>query len=192
MTLLLNRGTEPKNLSIKTFGLGFGNLDNTVFLGEYKISMEDFLFAAEYVLTNTNLGPNDPRIQFVTSVMSMIKVEGYNGPGTRRFKPLVPMSFSKYAEPKAKRIRPVAVPNGKAPDDVRKEWVGAKMPLLPDQDGETYYKVNVDEAICALTEKNTEGSRAAALYWIDWRENTAEGRDAEFFIFLKAGCELVE
>jgi hypothetical protein len=51
---------------------------NTVFLGDYEISLEDFLAAAEYVLTNTDLEPSDPRILFVKYVRSMKEVDGYN------------------------------------------------------------------------------------------------------------------
>ena len=81
MTLLLAQGTKPVNLGIKTFG--FGSLGNAVYLGNYEISLEDFLAAAEYVLTNTNLEPNDPRLQFVKRVQSMKEIDGY-GPGKKR------------------------------------------------------------------------------------------------------------
>ena len=75
-------GTQPVGLEVKTFG--FGLMGDNVYLGDYEISIEDFFFAAEYVLTNTNLYPNDPRLQFVKCVKSMKKVEGYNSPSQKR------------------------------------------------------------------------------------------------------------
>lgn len=95
MTLLLERGTRPTSLEVKTFG--FGELGNTVFLGNYEISIEDFLFAAEYVLTNTDLGPNDPRPKFVKCVRSMRKVMGFNSCG-KRFEPSIPLVIPKSQE----------------------------------------------------------------------------------------------
>ena len=81
MTLILDRGTQPDGLEVKTFG--FGLMRNTVRLGDYEISLEDFLVAAEYVLTNTDLEPNDPRLQFVKCVQSTQETDGYN-PGRKR------------------------------------------------------------------------------------------------------------
>jgi len=73
MSLSLDRGTVPKGLIIKTWGPG----NDVVFLGDYEISMEDFLVAAYYVLTNTNLKDKDPRLQFVECVRSMRETKGY-------------------------------------------------------------------------------------------------------------------
>lgn len=94
MSLILNMGTKPYGLRVKTFG--FGSRLNTVYLGDYEISLEDFLVAAEYVLTNTDLEPNDPRLQFVERVKSMEEVDGYN-PGRKRLEvqePTVPPTQS--------------------------------------------------------------------------------------------------
>lgn len=76
MSLTLAMGTKPAGLEVKTYG--FGSFGNTVHLGDYEISIEDFLVTAEYVLTNTDLEPNDPRLQFVKCVQSMRQVGGYN------------------------------------------------------------------------------------------------------------------
>jgi len=76
MSLILEMGTKPEGLAVKTYG--FGSMGNTVFLGDYEISIEDFLVIAEYVLTNTDLEPNDPRLQFVKCVQSMKQTDGYN------------------------------------------------------------------------------------------------------------------
>jgi len=83
MTLLLERGTEPEGLGVKTWGLGE---EEVVFLGEYQISLKDFLMAAYYVLTNTNLREDDPRRQFVECVRSMQEAEGWNGGELKRLK----------------------------------------------------------------------------------------------------------
>ena len=81
MSLILEMGTQPAGLEVKTFG--FGSMGNTVHLGDYEISLEDFLVAAEYVLTNTDLEPNDPRLQFVKCVQSIKQTDGYS-PGRKR------------------------------------------------------------------------------------------------------------
>ena len=76
MSLILELGTKPAGLEVKTFG--FGSMGNTVHLGDYEISLEDFLVTAKYVLTNTDLESNDPRLQFVKCVQSMKEVDGYS------------------------------------------------------------------------------------------------------------------
>ena len=83
MSLILKMGTQPAVLEVKTFG--FGSMGNTVHLGDYEITIEDFLVATEYVLTNTDLVSNDPRLQFVKCVQSMKGVAGWN-PGRKRLK----------------------------------------------------------------------------------------------------------
>lgn len=88
MSLALGLGTKPADLEVKTFGHGL--MGSTVFIGDYEISLMDFLAAAEYVLTNTDLKPNDdPRLQFVKCVESMKEVDGYNA-DMKRLKSSVP------------------------------------------------------------------------------------------------------
>ena len=87
MTLSLDLGTKPPGLVVKTYGLD--SLRNIVNLGDYEISLLDFLLAAEYVLTNTALEPNDPRLQFVKCVQSMREVDGHN-PNKKHLEPSVP------------------------------------------------------------------------------------------------------
>ena len=72
--MLLERGTKPNGLPVKTFGIG----KDVVFFGDYEVSIEDFLIAAHYVLTNSNLtGEDDPRLQFIECVRSMKVVDGW-------------------------------------------------------------------------------------------------------------------
>lgn len=66
-------GAFPDGLTIKT---GFDG--QTIYLGDYEISMKDFCEAMLYVLENTDLEPDDPRLEFVELVKSMRQVEGYN------------------------------------------------------------------------------------------------------------------
>lgn len=79
---LEGEGTCPKGIYLKTHGAILG--EDLVFLGEYEIGIEDFLEAARYVLTNTDLYIGDPRIKFVNSVKSLERVEGFNK-GHQRF-----------------------------------------------------------------------------------------------------------
>jgi hypothetical protein len=74
----------PNGPRVKTFGCCDDTIVGTVFIGEYEVSLVDFLKAAKYVLTNTDLEPNDPRLQFVKCVQSIKKVDG-NNPGKTRF-----------------------------------------------------------------------------------------------------------
>ena len=78
MSIVLDQGTKPKGLEVKTFGSGL----TTVFLGAYQISLADFLVIFEYVMTNTDLEPNDERLAFLERLMWMKEVEGYN-PGNK-------------------------------------------------------------------------------------------------------------
>jgi hypothetical protein len=89
MSLRLDRSL-PHGLKIKTSGFD-GPIDDTVYLGRYQIPMSDFLVAVAYVLTNTDLQANDPRIRFVESLKALQEVDGYN-PGQKRleFSPTAP------------------------------------------------------------------------------------------------------
>jgi len=79
MSLILTMGSKPNRLVVKTRS----GSDSTVHLGKYQISLVDFLVMAEYVLTNTELNLNDPRIQFLKIVRSMKQTDGYM-PGRKR------------------------------------------------------------------------------------------------------------
>ena len=87
MSLILDDpNTKPRGLAVKTHGAS--RLNNTVFFSHpgaewMEISLTDFLAAAHYVLTNADLGPDDPRRQFVECVQKMREVPGYNQNETR-------------------------------------------------------------------------------------------------------------
>jgi hypothetical protein len=85
MSLTMDRNTEPEGLTIEIWRKsGTISLEKDfVRLGDYLIGIEDFLVAAYYVLTNSDLYPGDPRRQFVKSIAAMIEVEGWN-PGGKR------------------------------------------------------------------------------------------------------------
>lgn len=53
--------------------------------GCVEISMHDFCEMALYVLTNTDLAKEDPRIRFVEMVKKLERTEGFNGGRTSRF-----------------------------------------------------------------------------------------------------------
>lgn len=66
--------TQPQGLSCKTFGHGTPR----VFVGDYQIAMTDFLVLAEYVLTNTNLQPVDPRPAFLDRCKQATLLPGWS------------------------------------------------------------------------------------------------------------------
>lgn len=75
MSLLLNTGnTSPEWLTARTSPM----LGQIIELGDYEISMVDFLILAHYVLTNTDLEENDPRLQFVECIRHMSMTESRN------------------------------------------------------------------------------------------------------------------
>lgn len=66
MTLELRNGVSVKTL-----------IDNVVHMDHVEYSIEDFLDAAYYVLTNTDLATDDPRFGFVKVVRNMIVVPSH-------------------------------------------------------------------------------------------------------------------
>ena len=71
MSLTLDCGTNPPGLRTKTF-------NDFVQIGEYNLSLHDFLILAEYVLTNTDLAENDPRLPFIAKVSEFSIVKGWS------------------------------------------------------------------------------------------------------------------
>jgi len=70
--VLNGRGTVPKNLPIKAAG-------PFVLIGDYRVSLMDFLLMVEYVLGNTDLEPEDPRLIFLERLRKIRQ-----GPGWKR------------------------------------------------------------------------------------------------------------
>lgn len=84
MSLILDEST-PKNLMVKTCGLQFPvgegqnkRREQVVMLGDCEMSMTDFCTAVVYVLTNTDLDPNDPRIGLVERIKKATVIQGHN------------------------------------------------------------------------------------------------------------------
>jgi len=80
LSLSLDLGTVPKGLDVKTYGLK--SLPE-VRIGEYELSMKDFCYMVEYVTTDTDLEPYDPRIGLKACIESMHLTTGFNKNGTR-------------------------------------------------------------------------------------------------------------
>ncbi|HEY4515475.1 MAG TPA: hypothetical protein VJJ22_04985 [Candidatus Paceibacterota bacterium] len=77
MSLDLNMGTKPDGLRVKTLGYGGPGVGDVIIIGDYELSLLDFLVTAHYVLTNTDLEQDDPRRQFVRCVSAMNEVHGW-------------------------------------------------------------------------------------------------------------------
>ncbi len=73
--MLYLSGSKPEGVYVSTA------FDEIVHLGgpgiSVDISLVDFLFAAKYVLTNTPLMPNDPRLIFLEHIRFMKNVDGF-------------------------------------------------------------------------------------------------------------------
>ena len=80
MSLSLDLGTDPKGLEVATYGIE-GLPD--ICIGNYELSMKDFRYMVSYVMTNTDLMPNDPRLILKEEIRRMTVQEGYN-PGGKR------------------------------------------------------------------------------------------------------------
>jgi hypothetical protein len=84
MSLKLAQGTKPLNLEIKTYGLPpCARTPTMVYLGDYEISMEDWIEATMYVLTNTDLVTDDPRLPFLERLKKLEVSQGFN-PNAKR------------------------------------------------------------------------------------------------------------
>ena len=76
MSLNLKMGTEPHGLYTKA-------MDDWVIIGNYCLSLVDFLALARYVLENSRLTKNDPRTKFVNNVKNSHVINGWRGQGQR-------------------------------------------------------------------------------------------------------------
>lgn len=108
MPLFLNQGTLP-NLLVTTYNGDSAYFNsNTVYLGEYKISMKDFVELTLYVLQATDLdGEKDPRLRLVETIKEMETVEGFKR-CTKRLKsrlPEIEKNLKKYKQEFIEEIR---------------------------------------------------------------------------------------
>jgi hypothetical protein len=84
MSLILS-DASPTGLTIKTCGVKFEvgegankRREQVVMLGDCEIPMSEFCTAVEYVLSNTDLDLNDPRIGMVERIKKATVVPGHN------------------------------------------------------------------------------------------------------------------
>lgn len=75
--------TEPRDLEVKTHGGRPPVVHLTTTTAHLTIAIEDVLSAAWYVLTNTDLEPNDPRLAFIERVRKLRTVPGWSQLGRR-------------------------------------------------------------------------------------------------------------
>lgn len=78
MSLRLDLGTLPEGTEAKTDFDG-----RYVDVGPLKITTDDFCQLAMYVLTNTDLYENDPRLHFMNQLAKLNLINGH-GPGRKR------------------------------------------------------------------------------------------------------------
>jgi len=86
MSLKLDRGTLPAGVEVKTFD------DRSVFLrapgaAMIEVSMRDFCGTVIYVLTNTDLGPDDPRRELLARLSYVVPQASPNA-GKERLAPI--------------------------------------------------------------------------------------------------------
>ena len=78
MTLLINLDKTRDPIELKTWGLTNENGDHEVWIGNQYLTMKEFCEAVKYVLENTNLTPDDPRLKLVEEIKRSKVVEGYD------------------------------------------------------------------------------------------------------------------
>ena len=52
--------------------------ENAINFGDYRIPMNDFCYAVIYALTNSDLYPNDPRLDLIEKIKKSTIVDGWN------------------------------------------------------------------------------------------------------------------
>lgn len=68
MSLLLQQGTVPDGLSVKTFGIQDDTVNLTADDVDIQISFDDMCCMIEYFLTNTEIKYGDPRYELIENV----------------------------------------------------------------------------------------------------------------------------
>lgn len=85
MSLSLDLGSKPEGTEVKASpyvgGVRFWSPEKT---NHITLSLEDFAATVVYVLGNTDLTPNDPRVELMERLRRIRVIEGYNGPGSKR------------------------------------------------------------------------------------------------------------
>lgn len=72
--------TKPFPIIAKTLPMFMpvaDGLKKFVQLGDYSIPMDEFCILVEYVLTNTDLDPDDPRLELVNKIKHIRIVDGF-------------------------------------------------------------------------------------------------------------------
>lgn len=72
--------TKPHPIEAKTYPSLMpvaGELKRFVQLGDYSIPIDDFCALVEYVLTNTDLDQDDPRLDLVEKIKHLKVVDGF-------------------------------------------------------------------------------------------------------------------
>lgn len=88
MSIVLDQDTRPKGVEVKTsmdgkrVWVGTSSL-NWVGDADIDMSLDDFCAVVEYVLTNTDLLPCDPRADLLRRLKNFHPVPGYNN-GNKR------------------------------------------------------------------------------------------------------------
>lgn len=77
MSLSLDLGSKPDGL------VALMPDNKTVCVGGLEITTADFFQLAIYVLTNTDLHANDPRLHFMNQIAKLNQLPGYNPGGVR-------------------------------------------------------------------------------------------------------------
>lgn len=84
MSLSLDLDTMPRGINAKIHPLAPLKLVLTGPGLSAEIGMQDLLSLAYYALTNNDLEPNDPRVQFMACMKKMKTVTGFNGSPSQR------------------------------------------------------------------------------------------------------------
>lgn len=92
MSIQLTSGTFPHGLDVRTYSSRLSptvdtwhGSGGTVRIGQYLLSMRDFIEVARYALTNSNLeGESDPRVAFVKQLAKMKLGEGFGDSSAQR------------------------------------------------------------------------------------------------------------
>ena len=83
---LVMEGVKPKPIEASTFTIFDGEIDLRI--GGHQIPLEDFRFLVMYVMCNSNISPNDPRLELLEDLRSLIVIEDEYGKRLSGLRPL--------------------------------------------------------------------------------------------------------